>query len=55
MSILKEYYPFIIGIYGERIFDFFCTLMQKREVQQFIFFTVLFFAVHMLLNRTPRK
>lgn len=37
MSILKEYYPFILGIYGERIFDFFCTLMQKREVQQFIF------------------
>lgn len=42
MSILKEYYPFILGIYGERIFDFFCTLMQKREVQQFIFLRYCF-------------
>lgn len=55
MDIYKEYCLFILGIYGEAIFDYFYTLMQKQEVQQFIFLTVLFFTVHMLLDQPLRK
>lgn len=55
MSTFKEYCLFILGIYGETIFNYFYTLMQKQEVQQFVFFTVLFFTVHMLLDQPLRK
>ena len=55
MNICKEYCLFILGIYGRGIFDYFYTLVQKQEVQQFIFLTVLFFSIHMLLDLASKK
>ena len=48
--LLRDFCLFILGIYGTKIFDYLHTLVQKREVQHFIFLTVSFFAVHMLLT-----
>lgn len=43
MSTFKEYCLFILGIYGETIFNYFYTLMQKQEVQQFVFYSTYAF------------
>ena len=47
--LLRDFCLFILGIYGTKIFDYLHILVQKREIQQFVFLTVSFFAVHMLL------
>lgn len=48
-SLLRDFCLFILGIYGTKIFDYLRILAQKREIQRFAFFTVTFFALHMLL------
>ena len=48
-ELILEFSLFILGIYGTEIFDYMHTLIQKRNIQIFLFYVVLFVMLHMLL------